>query len=159
MSFFQPFADTRRSMGGGIVLRRHAGDSLEETMEIARAELDCIRQIRPRRTFLALLNEAAYFCNNRGIFCIDRKTIRIATLAGSKASGLRSFQSVMEPDVLRVCCPRRTRGSAIDPGSYDGEPELSVDCPVACDDTRPARIIDDGRHSGRFLMFQVIGHF
>src|ERR1700682_2379133 len=105
MAFLQPLANTRRSMGGGIIFRRHAGDRLEEAMEIARAELNRIRQIRQRRLFYALLNDATYFRNNRGVFYFDRKTIRIATLAGSKAGRLRSFQSVMELDVLRVCCP------------------------------------------------------
>src|ERR1700729_542599 len=104
MAFLQSLADTRGSMSGGIILRRHAGDRLEEAVEIARTELDCIRQIFQRRLFYALLNEAAYFRNDRDVFCFDGKTIGIATLAGSKAGGLRSFQSVVELDVPRVCC-------------------------------------------------------
>src|ERR1700692_2186584 len=108
MAFLQSLADTRRSMGGGVILRRHAGDPFEEAVEIARTELDGLRQIRQRRLFYALLNEAAYFLDNRDVFCVDRKTIRIATLAGSKAGDLRSFQSVVELEVPRVCRPRRT---------------------------------------------------
>lgn len=33
---------------------------------------------------------------------------------------------------------------------------LQVDCPVACDDTRSARVVNDGRHSGRSLRFQIV---
>src|SRR5262249_36819239 len=99
---------------------------------------------------LALLDEAAGFGDQRGVFGLDRRAIRVAAPTRPEASCFGVFKTVMELDILRVGSARRARWPAIHARRRDRIPELTIGCPVARKTTDPSRIIRD--REGRWLL-------
>src|SRR6516162_5267498 len=130
-----------RTLGGGIALRREPSDGLKHAMEVAWAAADRTCQFFQRRLLFALLDDPARLRYQGRIRRFDRRSVRIAAPARSKAGRPGTFQAVVELDVLGVGVARGARRPAIDTCRCDGVPDTTVGCLVACDNARPSRVI------------------
>src|SRR5690606_1677411 len=92
-----------------VLSRRRAGDALEDTVEMVWAHGHGCRQTLERRKRLGALDQAAGLRNLGAISLMQRRQIRLATLAGPKARCFRRARVREETHVLGARAPRAAR--------------------------------------------------
>src|SRR6202790_2061405 len=110
-------------------------------MEIARTAPSRGGQIGQRRLLLAFLDQPTGTRDDGDVLRLNRKSVRIAALARSKARRLGPLKGVMKQDVLGIGDPGRAGWPAVNASCQNRVPKTTISRPVAGDNARPARII------------------
>lgn len=113
-------------------------------MEIARTAAGRCGQIGQRRLLLAFLYQPTGAGGNGDVLRLNRESVRIATLARSKARRLGLLDGVMKQDVLGIGDPGRAGWPAVNASCQNRVPKMTISRSVAGDNTRPPRIIGHG---------------
>jgi hypothetical protein len=136
----QSVAHALRAVRDRVVLRREAGDALEDSMEMERAQRGVARQVVERGQGLVGFDASAGGRDQRRVFLRECGAVRAAALAGAESRGLRGSAVVMEAHILRPRPPRGTGGLAVDAGAGDRVHEAAVGRGIARQHGDPARI-------------------